>query len=87
MLLPWSLGGAFSELGPYGVWLSIPVTVLVRQVYLMMELVGDYSEHFHGMANGIPMLALCRTIEIGLKSMLKEPTIPPPIESRNGVLL
>ncbi len=42
-----------------------------------MEMVGDYSENpFGGLGNDIPMLSLCRTIEIDLKQMLKEEEIP-----------
>ncbi len=54
----------------------------------MMELVGDYSENpFEGLGNDIPMLALCRTIEIDLREMLCEKEIPPKIEAVNGVLM
>ena len=54
----------------------------------MMELIGDYSENpFEGMGNDIPMLALCRTIEIDLREMLQEEDIPPPIEPVEGVLM
>ena len=57
-------------------------------VYLVMELVGDYSENpFAGMGNDIPMLSLCRVIEIDLKEMLGETNLPAPIEAKNGVLL
>ena len=35
----------FAEFGKFGAWLSIPFTVLIGWVYLMMELVGDYSEN------------------------------------------
>jgi putative membrane protein len=53
-----------------------------------MELVGDYTENpFEGMGNDIPMLSLCRTIEIDLKEMLRETDIPPAIEAKNGVLM
>lgn len=78
----------FAKIGQYGVWLSIPFTVIVGWVYMMMELVGDYSENpFEGMGNDIPMLSLCRTIEIDLKEMLAEDDIPPYIEAKNGVLM
>jgi len=61
----------------WGAWLSIPFTVIVGWVFLMMELVGDYSENpFEGLGNDIPMLALCRTIEIDLKEMLGETDLP-----------
>ncbi len=39
------------------------------------------------MANDIPMMSLCRTIEIDLREMLREKDLPPPIEAKNGVLM
>ena len=87
-LLPFALVTEFHKLGEAGAWLSIPFTVLVSWVYLMMELVGDYSENpFEGLGNDIPMLALCRTIEIDLREMLGETELPPKIQSKNGVLM
>ncbi len=87
-LLPLGMVSEFHKLGEYGTWLSIPFTVLIGWVYLMMELVGDYSENpFEGLGNDIPMLALCRTIEIDLREMLGETDLPPSIEPINGVLL
>lgn len=57
-------------------------------VYLMMELVGDYSENpFEGLGNDIPMLSLCRTIEIDLREMLGESNLTQPIEAKNGLLM
>lgn len=87
-LLPFGLISEFSKLGEYGIWISIPFTVLVGWIYLMMELVGDYSENpFEGLGNDIPMLSLCRTIEIDLREMLGETELPPVIEAKNGVLM
>lgn len=87
-LLPFGMVSEFAKLGPYGIWLALPFTVLVGWVYLMMELVGDYSENpFEGLGNDIPMLSLCRTIEIDLKEMLGETELPPPVEAKNGVLM
>jgi len=78
----------FSKLGEYGTWISIPFTILVGWVYLTMEIVGDYSENpFEGLGNDIPMLSLCRTIEIDVKQMLGKTDIPEIIEAKNGVLL
>lgn len=55
---------------------------------MMMELVGDYSENpFEGLGNDIPMLSLCRVIEIDLREMLGETELRPPIEAKNGVLM
>ncbi len=76
------------EHNPFGAWLSIPFSVLISWVFLMMELVGDYSENpFEGLGNDIPMLALTRTIEIDMREMLDETDLPPKIEAVNGVLM
>ncbi len=87
-LLPLGMVSEFHKLGEYSAWFSIPFTVLVGWVYLMMELIGDYSENpFEGLGNDIPMLSLCRVIEIDLKQMLGETEIPPAVEAKNGVLM
>jgi putative membrane protein len=76
------------KLDELGFWLSIPITALIGWVYVMMEIVGDYTENpFQGMANDIPMLSLCRVIEIDLREMLGETDLPPSIESVSGVLM
>ncbi|MCK8521802.1 hypothetical protein M0D21_09480 [Aquimarina sp. D1M17] len=87
-LLPFGLAPEFAKLGENAVLWSIPLTVLVSWIFLMMELVGDYSENpFEGLGNDIPMLALCRTIEIDLKEMIGEKDIPPVIKAKKGVLM
>ena len=87
-LLPLGMVSEFAKLGEFGVWLSIPFTVLVGWVYVMMELIGDYSENpFEGLGNDIPMLSLCRTIEIDLREMLGETELPEAIKPINGVLM
>ena len=88
LLLPFGMVSEFAKLGEWGTWLSIPFTVLVAWVYLVMELVGDYSENpFEGMGNDVPMLSLCRTIEIDLREMLGETDLPPEVEPIKGVLM
>jgi len=87
-LLPFGMVSEFAEFGKFGAWLSIPFTVLIGWVYLMMELVGDYSENpFEGLGNDIPMLSLCRIIEIDLLEMLGETDLPQAIEVKNGILM
>lgn len=87
-LLPFGMLSEFMKLGDIGLWLAIPSAVLIGWVYLVMELVGDYSENpFEGLPNDIPMLSLCRTIEIDLREMLNESDIPKPVEVKNGVLM
>ncbi|WP_299465426.1 bestrophin family protein [uncultured Microscilla sp.] len=88
LLLPFGMISEFSKLGELGIWLSIPFGTLVSWVYIVMELVGEYSENpFQGMANDIPMLSLCRTIEIDLREMLGETDLPAPIEAKKGILM
>ena len=87
-LLPLGMVSEFHKLGEFGAWVSIPFTILIGWVYLMMELIGDYSENpFEGLGNDIPMLSLCRVIEIDLKEMLGEADIPPAVEAKNGILM
>lgn len=87
-LMPFGLVPEFAKFGDYGVWMSIPFMVLVGWLYVVMEIVGDYSENpFQGMANDIPMLSLCRTIEIDLLQMLGEEDLPPSIEAKKGILM
>jgi len=87
-LLPFGMVSEFDKLGDWGAWLSVPFTIIIGWVYLMMELVGDYSENpFEGLGNDIPMLSLCRVIEIDLLEMLGETDLPPAIEPKNGVLM
>ncbi|KAA1245311.1 bestrophin family protein [Aquimarina sp. RZ0] len=88
VLLPFSMIPELLKLDYWGIWLSVPITVLIGWVYVMMEVVGDYSENpFQGMANDIPMLSLCRTIEIDLREMLYETDLPPSIKAKNGILM
>ena len=87
-LLPFSMIPSLKEIGGWGLWLSIPLTALVGWVYVMMELVGDYTENpFQGMANDIPMMSLCRVIETDLREMLGETQLPPPVQAKDGVLM
>lgn len=87
-LLPFSMVPELIKVSSLGIWLSIPITALIGWVYVTMEIVGDYSENpFQGMANDIPMLSLCRTIEIDLREMLGETDLPPAIEAKKGILM
>ncbi|KAA3638265.1 MAG: hypothetical protein DWQ02_05345, partial [Bacteroidetes bacterium] len=88
VLLPFSMIPELMKLGDWGLWMSIPVTALIGWVYVMMEIVGDYSENpFSGTASDIPMMSLCRVIEIDLREMLGETELPPSVQAKNGVLM
>jgi len=87
MLLPFGMITEFDEMGDLRGWLTIPFSLVVGWIFILMELVADSSENpFEGNGNSIPMLSLCRTIEIDLKQMLGDTDIPPPIEPINDVL-
>lgn len=87
-LLPLGMVQPFDAMGTWVVWMTIPFTVIVGWLFLVMEIVGDYAENpFEGLAFDIPMTSLCRTIEIDLREMLGEKELPEPIESIDNVLL
>lgn len=87
-LLPFAIVSEFAKISDLGIWLSVPFGVIIGWVYVNMELVGDYSENpFEGLFNDVPMLSLCRTIEIDLLQMLDETDVPKPVSARNGVLM
>ncbi len=86
--LPFSMVPEMINVGQLGFWLSVLVVSLIGWIYIAMELVGDYSENpFSGMPSDIPMLSLCRIIEIDLREMLNETDLPPNIKAKNGVLM
>jgi len=89
ILLPFSMIPELLKVGgEWGLWLSVPLTALIGWVYVMMELVGDYTENpFQGMANDIPMMSLCRVIEIDMREMLGETNLPPTVKPKKGILM
>lgn len=87
-LLPFGIVGEFRKLGDAYSWLSVPVGVIIGWIYVVMEMIGDYSENpFEGLHNDTPMLTICRTIEIDMLQMIGDPNIPKPIQPKNHVLL
>jgi putative membrane protein len=87
-LLPFTMIPELMKLGNWGFALSVPITALLGWIYVMMEVIGDYSENpYQGMLNDIPMLSLCRVIEIDLREMLGETGIPAPIQPKKGILM
>lgn len=88
MLLPFSITPELMKMADWGLWLSIPISALVGWVYFMMESIGDITENpFQGLPNDIPMMSLCRVIEIDLREMLDETDLPPKIEAKKGILM
>ena len=87
-LLPFALINEMSRLGDYGIWLTIPFSVLISWVFMTMEQIGEASENpFDNGSTDIPISTICRNIEIDILEMLDETTLPPKIEPFNDVLL
>lgn len=87
-MLPFGMVSEFAKLGNWGIWLSIPFMIIVGWIFVVMELVGDYSENpFEGLSNDVPMFSICRTIEIDLLQMLGKENIPHAVQAKNGILM
>jgi len=88
VMLPFGFFSEFSKMGTYGIWLAVPFLIIISWVYVVMELVGDYSENpFEGLSNDVPMLSICRNIEIDLLQQLGETDLPEAIKPINHVLM
>jgi putative membrane protein len=88
IMLPFGVFSEFGKFGDFGIWLAVPFIVVISWVYIVMELIGDYSENpFEGLANDVPMLSICRNIEVDLLQQLGETELPEPIKPINNVLL
>lgn len=88
LLLPFALIREFEAIGPYYVWLAVPFNGIVTWVFILMEMIGDYSENpFEGTYNDVPISAISRGIEIDLLEMLGEPNVPEPLKPVDGMLM
>lgn len=88
VLLPFSMIPELMKMAEWGLWLSVPISALIGWVYVMMESIGDITENpFQGLPNDIPMMSLCRVIEVDLREMLNETDLPPGIKAPKGILM
>jgi putative membrane protein len=88
VLLPFGLVTEFKRLGTFGVWLAVPLTVIIAWVFHTMDKIGEASENpFEGSANDVPISAMSRGIEIDLRDMLGESDLPPPLTPTNNILM
>lgn len=79
-LLPLALISKFDGLFPYSIWLTVPFCGIVVWVFVLMEMIGDFSENpFEGIYNDVPITTIARGIEIDLREMLDETDIPKPL--------
>ena len=70
------------------IWLTIPLSTLIIWAFYLMEKIGDYSENpFEGTYNDVPITSISNTIEIDLKEMINNHSIPSKTEPVNGFLM
>ncbi|MBX2934361.1 MAG: hypothetical protein KF825_08955 [Ferruginibacter sp.] len=91
-LIPLGFIGELSKLmanmGDWVIWLTIPLSVLVGWVFLVLEQIGESTENpFEGSANDIPITQISRNIEIDLREMLGEKDLPPAIQPQNNIIM
>jgi ion channel-forming bestrophin family protein len=82
VLLPFGMLNIFiGSQNVYSSWLVLPFTMLVSWVFILMEMIGDYSENpFEGLYNDVPISSMTRDIEIDIRQMLDEKDLPKPLE-------
>ena len=82
VLLPFGMLNIFKGVDDlYTIWLALPFTMLVSWVFILMEMIGEYSENpFEGLYNDVPISSMARSIEIDIRQMLDETELPKPIE-------
>jgi len=87
-LLPLGFLNEFSRIGPHYIWLTVPFSMLVGWVFLVLEQIGENTENpFEGNANDIPITSMSRAIEIDLREMMGEKDLPEPIKPTNNILM
>jgi len=76
--------------GSARVWMefaAVCLSVLVSWIFITIDKVGSNSEDpFEGRFTDVPMTAICRTIEIDLKDMLDEESLPEKIAPKKNIL-
>ena len=96
ILLPFSMLNEFEKLNDavsgimkgYMVWLVVPFSVLVSWVYTSLEQVGESTENpFEGSANDVPISQIARSLEIELRQLLGEQSLPPELLPQHDIIL
>lgn len=87
-LVPFGMLQEFQKLGDNLVWLSIPFSVLSSWIFTTMEKIGESTESpFEGSANDVPITAISRSIEIDLRELFNETSIPQGKQPQNNILV
>lgn len=78
--------GSFAE--GYTIWFNIPFSAVVTWALHTLDSVGESSvNHFEGSANDVPITQISRAIEIDMRDMLDEVSLPEPIAPKNNIVL
>lgn len=78
----------FAKLERNYIWLTIPFSMLLGWVFLVLEQIGESCENpFEGSANDVPISQISGMIEIDMRDMLDEKELPPAILPSNGILM
>jgi len=90
--LPLGFIGEFSKLiekyGSHIIWLTVPFSVLIGWVFLVLEQIGESTENpFEGGANDVPITQISKNIEIDLREMLGEKELPQPHNPVNEIVM
>ncbi|MBC8033820.1 MAG: hypothetical protein H7Y03_06720, partial [Chitinophagaceae bacterium] len=87
-LLPFGLMNEMDRAGEYGVWLTIPFSLLISWVFYTMEQIGEFSENpFDNSMNDVPLSAICTTIETDVKEFLGDTNLPSKAVPTDDLLL
>jgi len=87
-LLPFGLLREMEKLDGFGVWLTVPFTMLLSWVFFTMEQIGEFSENpFDNSLNDTPMSAICCSIEIEIKEFLGDTDLPTKLNPVDDILL
>lgn len=87
-LLPFGLLKEMDKIGTYGVWLTIPFSMLISWVFFTMEQIGEFSENpFDNSVNDTPISTICRAIEIEIREFLGDDQIPEKLNPVDNMLL
>lgn len=96
ILLPFALLGEFNNLNDHisgmlkgnMVWFVIPFSVLVSWVFTSLEQVGESTENpFEGGANDVSISQMSRNVEIDIREILGETSLPPALQPLNNIIL
>jgi putative membrane protein len=94
IFFPFGLLQEFEKLGTgtlvegYSIWFNIPFSAIVTWALHTLDTVGESSVNpFEGSANDVPITQISRTIEIDMRDMLDEVSLPDPIVPQNNIVL